>query len=350
MNTYRAVIIGLTGIGASRPHETRGPVFGAMPPSHASAYHKHAQTEVVGVCDLRQEALDDFSERWGDVWPDMNTYTDFREMLDKEQPDLVSVVTSDHVHADITVAAAEGSARAILCEKPIATTMADADRMIAAAEANNVPLSIEHTRRWYPSYLQAREMIRSGELGRLRTIVCDQFGTRAMMFRNGTHMIDMMCFFAEANPEWLVSEMEPGFEHFTEYKGDGGHDPATDPYASAYIHFDNGVRAFYNCRKMAFNGSKFSLTCENGRIEISDQKFEVITQKNPRWWSHAEVPVDPYIAIRQIGAVSELIHVLRKRWHTRFTRTRSQKNTSDHARHTGLASRGKYAGQSLGPV
>ena len=138
MNTYRAVIIGLTGIGASRPHETRGPVFGAMPPSHASAYHKHAQTEVVGVCDLRQEALDDFSERWGDVWPDMNTYTDFREMLDKEQPDLVSVVTSDHVHADITVAAAEGSARAILCEKPIATTMADADRMIAAAEANNV--------------------------------------------------------------------------------------------------------------------------------------------------------------------------------------------------------------------
>ena len=42
MNTYRAVIVGLTGIGASRPHETRGPVFGAMPPSHASAYHKHA--------------------------------------------------------------------------------------------------------------------------------------------------------------------------------------------------------------------------------------------------------------------------------------------------------------------
>ena len=310
MNTYRAVIVGLTGIGASRPHETRGPVFGAMPPSHASAYHKHAQTEVVGVCDLRQDALDDFSERWGDVWPDMNTYTDFREMLDKEQPDLVSVATSDHAHADITVAAAEGSAQAILCEKPIATTMDDADSMIAAAEANNVLLSIEHTRRWYPSYLQAREMIRSGEMGRLRTIVCDQFGTRAMMFRNGTHMIDMMCFFAEANPEWLVSELEPGFEHFTEYKGDGGHDPATDPYASAYIHFDNGVRAFYNCHKMAFNGSKFSLTCENGRIEISDQKFEVITQQEPRWWSHATVPVEPYIAIRQIGAVSELIHVL----------------------------------------
>ena len=61
---------------------------------------------------------------------------------------------------------------------------------------------------------------------------------------------------------------------------------------------------------MAFNGSKFSLTCENGRIEISDQKFEVITPQEPRWWSHATVPVDPYMEIRQIGAVSELIHVL----------------------------------------
>ena len=156
-----------------------------------------------------------------------------------------------------------------------------------------------------------------------------------MMFRNGTHMIDMMCFFAEANPEWLVSEMEPGFEHFTEYKGDGGHDPATDPYASAYIHFDNGVRAFYNCRKMAFNGSKFSLTCENGRIEISDQKFEVITQKNPTLVVACRSPRGSIYGDPTNWRSLRTHPRLRKRWHTRFTRTRSQKNTSDHAGHTG---------------
>lgn len=312
MKTYRAAIVGLTGIGASRPSEPEGPVFGAMPGSHAAAYHTHPQTEVVGVCDVRAEALDAFCEQWRDVWPQVNTYADYREMLDKERPDLVSVVTSDHAHADIAVAAARGSAQAILCEKPIATTLSDADRMIETAEANHTLLSIEHTRRWYPSYLQAQAMIRTGELGALRTIVCEQFGPRAMMFRNGTHMIDMMCFFAEARPAWLVGDLEPGFGHFTEYMGDGGHDPATDPFASAYIHFDNGVRAFYNCRKMAFNGSQFSLTCENGRIEISDQKFEVITQREARWWSHAEVPTDPYMAIRQSGAVAELIHVLER--------------------------------------
>ena len=41
-------------------------------------------------------------------------------------------------------------------------------------------------------------------------------------------------------------------------------------------------------------------------LKFSDQKFEVITQQEPRWWSHAAVPVEPYISIRQIGAVSEL--------------------------------------------
>ncbi len=262
---YRAVIIGLSGIGARRPEEDEHlPVYGPMPGSHAGAYDRHPQTEVVAVCDLREEALADFKSQWGDVWPDVRLYTDYRELLQAEKPDLVSVATSDHVHADMTVAAAESGARAILCEKPIATSLEDADRMIAAAEANGVLLSIEHTRRWNASYLKAREIIRSGEIGPLRTIVCEQFSRRAMLFRNGTHLLDMICFYAEANPWWLVSELEEGFEHFTEYKGDGGKDPAVDPYASAYIRFDNGVRSFYNAYKVDFPGSRFALTCEDG--------------------------------------------------------------------------------------
>ena len=132
---YRAVIIGLSGIGARRSEEDeRLPVYGPMPGSHAGAYDRHPRTEVAGVCDLRKEALADFKSQWGDVWPDVRLYTDYREMLKAEKPDLVSVATSDHVHADMTVAAAESGARAILCEKPIATSLEDADRMIAAAE------------------------------------------------------------------------------------------------------------------------------------------------------------------------------------------------------------------------
>ncbi|MDA0838411.1 MAG: Gfo/Idh/MocA family oxidoreductase [Planctomycetota bacterium] len=308
---YRGVLIGVTGIGAGRPSRTSGiPVYDKMGGSHASAYHQHPDTELVAICDLREDALQKTKELWSDVWPDLRVYTDYREMLEKEKPDLVSVATSDHFHADMTVAAAEGGAKGILCEKPIATKLEDADRMIAAAEKNNVPLSIDHTRRWDPSYLKARELIQSGEIGSLRTIVSEMFSQRAMLFRNGTHLIDLIVFFAGSSPEWLFAELEPGFEHFTEYKGDGGKNPATDPYASAYIHFENDVRAFYNSYKLDHAGSKNSLTCDGGRIEITDHNLELITTKSHYEWSTSNVRVENYRATHQLGGLYEIIDVI----------------------------------------
>ena len=308
---YKAVIIGLTGIGARRPEESSHlPIYGHVPRSHAAAYYRHPQTEVVGVCDIRQEALNDFKQNWTDVWPDMRYYTDYREMLENEQADLVSVATPDHFHADITVDAANGGAKAILCEKPIATTLADADRMIAAAEANNALLSIEHTRRWAPRFHAVREIIRSGEIGPLRSIIANMYSRRSMLFRNGTHTVDGICFFADSEPQWVFAELEEGFDHFTEYKGDGGHDPATDPAASAYIHFANGVRAFYNSIKIEMPGSQYELTCEKGRLEVSDRGVSLIQgTSHTEWASTAVVPGD-YMVTFQLGAVAELIHVL----------------------------------------
>jgi hypothetical protein len=84
---YNAVIVGLTGIGARRPAEpTTLPIYGTMPRSHAAAYYRHPQTAVVAVCDIRQEALDNFKRDWADVWPEVRCYTDYRAMLAQEQP------------------------------------------------------------------------------------------------------------------------------------------------------------------------------------------------------------------------------------------------------------------------
>jgi predicted dehydrogenase len=305
---YRSVLIGVTGIGAGRSSDTPGiPVYDKVGGSHAAAYHKHPDTDLVAICDLREDALQKTKELWSDVWPDLKVYTDYQEMLDKEQPDLVSVATSDHVHADMTVAAAESGVRGILCEKPIATKLEDADRMIAACEAAGIPLSVDHTRRWDPNYLKAREIIQSGEIGELRTIVSEMFSRRAMLFRNGTHLIDVIVFFAGSSPEWVFAELEPGFEHFTEYKGDGGKDPATDPYASAYIHFQNHVRAFFNAYKVDHPGSKNFLTCDKGRIEVTDHGLDLITAKSHWEWNTSNVRVEDYRATRQLGQLYEII-------------------------------------------
>ena len=309
--SYRAVLVGLTGIGARRPAEPEGlPLYGTMPPSHAAAYHQHPRTELVGVCDLRTEALDAFGSDWHDVWPQAGTYTDFSAMLREQSPDLVSIASSDHAHAELCVQAAESGARAILCEKPIATTLADADRMIDACAQSGVPLSIEHTRRWDPCFQEARRLLRSGELGPLRTIVVEMFSLRAMLFRNGTHLIDLLPFFVEGDARWLVAELEEGFEDYREYSGDGGRDPDLEPYASAYLRFDGGVRAFFNSYKMKFPGSQVTITCEEGRIEVSDRGGRVIRGESHSSWSASELQVGSYLYERQLAAVHELIHVI----------------------------------------
>src|SRR5262249_22960536 len=76
---------------------------------------------------------------------------------------------------------------------------------------------------------------------------------------------------ADAAPAWLVAELDDEHAAYGPvYAGDGGRDPARDPGASAYIHFQNGVRAFINATKDGFGGWEFLLYCERGRIRVDD--------------------------------------------------------------------------------
>ena len=272
MAVYRAGIVGLTGIAASTAGKAPDGVLGELHGgSHAAAYSQIPSTRVVGACDLVPALTEQFVERWGATWPEARPYSDYRRLLAEGSLDLLSVVTSDHRHAQIVVDAAEAGVKGIYCEKPIATTLADADRMIAACRANGVVLSVDHTRRWRPIWHQARNLIRSGEVGALRRIVATLSGPRAMLFRNGTHLLDMVSFFADADPAWVVAELDDEHRAYGPvYAGDGGRDPAFDPGGSAYIHFQNGVRAFINASKDGFAGWEFHLYCDKGRIRVDD--------------------------------------------------------------------------------
>ncbi len=275
---YRAGIIGLSGIAANRQGPETHPALGSTHGgSHADAYQLVSQADVVAVCELRTELFDTFRSTWGDVWPEVRTYTDYREMLEQENLDLLSVVTSDHLHADMVVDAAAAGVPGIFCEKPIATTLADADRMIAACEQYGAVLSIDHTRRFRGLWYEVRDMVRSETLGRLRAIVMTMGYPRSMLFRNGTHMIDMLSFLSDAEPEWVVAELDDGFEDYGPvYAGDGGTDPRTDPGGYVLLRFRNGVRAQITMPQTAAGSIfGFHLICERGSIFASDNGAEV---------------------------------------------------------------------------
>ena len=91
-------------------------------------------------------------------------HADWRELIEDPEVEAIYVATPVHLHAEQAVAAAEAG-KHVLCEKPMALTVAECERMNAAAEANGVLLGVAYYRRFYPAVGRVREILESGEIG-----------------------------------------------------------------------------------------------------------------------------------------------------------------------------------------
>src|SRR5260370_33900747 len=130
-------------------------------------------------------------------------------------------------------------------------------------------MCVDYTRRWMPEFVEARRLLRSCGIGRLSQIVLQIGGPRAMLFRNHTHMIVLLNYYAEADPDWVVAELEPNFSDYgTTYRGDGGTDPSTDPGANYYVAFANGVRAYVTGMKDTVPRARGDRIGPRGRLAL----------------------------------------------------------------------------------
>jgi predicted dehydrogenase len=91
-------------------------------------------------------------------------YSHWQEVVSDPDVDCVYVATPVDVHAEQTIAAAEAG-KHVLCEKPMAMTTAECDRMIAACRAHHVRLGIAYYRHFYPVILRVKAMLESGDIG-----------------------------------------------------------------------------------------------------------------------------------------------------------------------------------------
>src|SRR5919198_1184469 len=92
------------------------------------------RTEVVAVANRGKERLERFKERFGVE----RTYLDYREMIECERPDIVSVTTPSLARAEPTIFAAEHGVRGIWAEKGLCASLAEADRVATAVRGNGV--------------------------------------------------------------------------------------------------------------------------------------------------------------------------------------------------------------------
>lgn len=256
------------------------------PCTHAGAYEAVKETKIITACDINKDRLNKFGKRW-DVH---NLYTDFHEMLDKEDIDIVSIAAWTQFHHEMAVAAAESGAKGIYCEKPIALTLGQAEEMLHACKKNNVKLIINHERRWDPYYLKVKELIEEGKIGELKTIVGNalswepeirkiEFYGGGPMFHDGTHLTDQLRFFA-GEPEWVSAyEERPNGSEYIENTVFG------------LIWFLKGVRAFIEgggCRNY-FN-FELDLQGTEGRIIIGNGARKLyVTNKSTRFLGFKEL-------------------------------------------------------------
>ncbi len=145
------VRIGIIGAGAIVRHR------------HAPETLENPQAEVAAVVDLVQSRAEEVTAQYGG-----KAYTDYKEMLASDEIDAVIVAATNTTHAAMTIAALEAG-KHVLCEKPMATSLADAQRMIDAAAKSGKKLMIGHNQRLEAANVKAKEILQSGKLGRVLT-------------------------------------------------------------------------------------------------------------------------------------------------------------------------------------
>lgn len=127
---------------------------------HAQAYSRHHLVDFAAVCDLDAGR----AERMATTYGARRHTTHLADVLADPEIVAVSVATPDPFHRDVAVAAAEAG-KHILVEKPLATTVEDAEAIVAAAKANGVKLMVDFHNRCNPPFVAARDAIQRGDIG-----------------------------------------------------------------------------------------------------------------------------------------------------------------------------------------
>jgi predicted dehydrogenase len=126
----------------------------------AAALRESPHSALVAVARRRAELAGDFARRHG-----ARAHGDWRDLLQDAEVDAVYVATPVRLHAPQAIAAAEAG-KHVLCEKPMALTVAECQRMVAAARGSGVRLGVAYYRHHYPVVARLRELLASGEIGR----------------------------------------------------------------------------------------------------------------------------------------------------------------------------------------
>ena len=272
-------------VGTGADPETQNNEGFSMAYRHGSAYARLEECSLEGAADVVPENATAFAEYF-DI-PSAGVHEDHREMLEAVRPDVVSVCTPPHTHADIVVdCTAVDSVQAIHCEKPMARGWADCERMLAAAADASVKLTFNHQRRFGAPYREAKALLSAGEIGELERVEM----AAPNIYDYGSHSIDLCNYFNdEGSAAWVIGQLDYSIED----KWFGVHN---ENQTLASWEYENGVEALASTGELGGN----LVNCHNrligtdGVIEIGhgfpngsvdDEVLRIRRDTDDRWES-----------------------------------------------------------------
>jgi predicted dehydrogenase len=188
-----------------------------------------------------------------------NAYADYREMLRRERPHIVSVAPRWlDCHRDMVLACAEAGA-SIFLEKPLCRTLQEADEMVAACERHHVKLAIAHQTRYSPRLERVRELIATDRFGDILELRArgkeDRRGGGEDLMVLGTHLMDLMRFLA-GDARWCFARvgMTEGRQVRRAARADvrdgaEGIGPLAGDHVTAVYGFDRGVVGHFSSHR-----------------------------------------------------------------------------------------------------
>lgn len=216
--TLRAGVIGCGRIGCGFDDDPRRQYAS----THARAYLRTKGIELTALCDTDEEKL----ERYGTKFSVRGRYVDYRDMLERERLDIVSICTLSYSHLEIARAAVEAGVRGIFCEKPIAESLSAADEIIRLCAEHEVTLMIGHQRRFDAMHQRLAAFVRNGGLGRVQQATCYY---TAGIANTGTHLFDLLRLYL-GDVSWVCGNLSAN-----------ACANAADPNIDGWIGFTNGV-------------------------------------------------------------------------------------------------------------
>ena len=136
--------------------------MGTLGKSHARVALEYPGAKLCAVCDLFESQTKDFIEKN----PGVRSYTDYNEMFRDEKFDIIIVATQDPYHKGPLLAAINAGVRDIICEKPLTTTIGDADEVMNAAAAAGTSVYLCFMLRMSPFNRAVRALVKSGIMGK----------------------------------------------------------------------------------------------------------------------------------------------------------------------------------------